>query len=400
MRTDLVREVAESAVRSGRVPQVLVVAADRDGELLRVAVGPLAAGEDEPLPGDAVFRIASMTKVVTSVAAMQLVERGRLGLDDPVARHLPEFGRLPVLTGFDDVGRPVLRPPVRAATVRDLLTHTAGLGYWFFDADVLRWHRWTGTPLVISGKLASFETPLIADPGSRFSYGTATDWLGRVVEHVAGVGLAEYFEVEVTGPLGMVDTTFRLSATQRTRLVPVHRRNAEGRWRATDIDWPVASEFFAGGHGLYSTAGDFLRFQRMLLCGGTWDGVRVLGEATVAAMFRDQLGGRGFPDRIPTVHPASSADLALGPGLTWGLGLLLTKKDTSGGRASGSGAWYGVHNTHFWVDRSRGITAAVYTQVLPFADPTVLAVLAELESALYTSWYEIIGLERFRARHL
>jgi CubicO group peptidase (beta-lactamase class C family) len=390
MREDVVREVAAAAVRSGQVPQLAVAAADRDGELLRVAVGPRTAGGDEPLAVDAVFRIASMTKVVTSVAALQLVERGRLGLDDPVARYLPEFGRLPVLTGFDDVGRPVLRPPVRAATVRDLLTHTAGLGYWFFDADVLRWHRWTGTPLMTSGKLASFETPLIADPGERFSYGTATDWLGRVVEQVAGVGLAAYFDAEVTGPLGMVDTTFRPSATQRTRLVPVHRRNAEGVWRGTDVDWPTDPDFFTGGHGLYSTAGDFLRFQRMLLCGGALDGVRVLGEATVAAIFRGQLGDRVFPARIATAHPASSADLVLGSGLDWGFGLVLTRTDTPGGRAAGSGAWYGIHNTHFWVDRSGGITAAVYAQVLPFADSAVFAVLARVESALYTSWHETI----------
>jgi CubicO group peptidase (beta-lactamase class C family) len=385
MRQELVAEVASAAVRDGRVPQLMVVAADRDGVLLEVAVGPRAVDEPGPLTGDAVFRIASMTKVVTSVAAVQLVERGYLALDDPVARHLPEFARLPVLTGFDAAGGPVLRAPVRQATVRQLLTHTAGLGYWFFDDDLVRWHRSSGTPPVISGRMASFTAPLVADPGVRFDYGTATDWLGRVVERVSGRSLAQYLFDEVTGPLGMVDTTFRPTVAQRARLVPVHRRDADGAWRATGIDWPTAADFFPGGHGLYSTAGDFLRFQRALLRGGELDGVRILGEAGVTDMFTDHLGGLGFPARIASAHPASAADLVLGPGLTWGLGLLLTTVDTPDGAAAGSGSWYGIHNTHFWVDRTRGFTAAVYAQTLPFADPATFSVLTQVSRALHAA---------------
>jgi CubicO group peptidase (beta-lactamase class C family) len=331
---------------------------------------------------DAVFRIASMTKAVTTAAALQLVERGVLELDAPVQRYLPAFAELQVLDGFDgDV--PVLRAPATRATVRQLATHTSGLGYWFWNAALFRWERATGTPNVLAGSSRALTVPLVADPGTRWEYGIGTDWLGRVVEVVSGQSLDAYVAANITGPLGMADTTFRPDAALRARLVPVHRRDEDGVWRATELDWPRAPDWWSGGHGLYSTAPDYLRFQRMLLGGGALDGVRVLAEDTVADAFTDQLGGLSVPARIATAHPASSADLVLGPGHTWGLGLLLTRQDAPGRRSAGSGSWYGIYNTHFWVDRRTRLTGAVHTQVLPFADPGALRTITEIEAALY-----------------
>jgi methyl acetate hydrolase len=374
-----------AAVERGDVPQLVAVAADDAGLLYEGASGPDRTDGEVPVGTGAVFRIASMTKAVTTVAALQLVERHRLDLDAPVHRYLPEFGDLPVLTGFDG-DRPVLRPPRAAATVRQLMTHTAGLGYWFFDADLFRWERVTGTPNILSGSAAAFAAPLTADPGTRFGYGIGTDWLGRVVEAAGGQTLDTSIEEHVTGPLGMSETTFRPDDALRARLVPVHRRDDEGRWRPTRLDWTTSPDYWPGGHGLYSTANDYLRLQRALLAGGVLDGVRVLSEATVDDMFTNHLGDLSFPAHLPTAHPASSADLDLGPGLKWGLGLLLTTEDSPGRRAAGSGSWAGIYNTHFWIDRRRRLVGAVYTQTLPFADPGAMRAYAEIEAALYAGF--------------
>jgi len=378
VNAEAVDAVLRAAVASGHVPDVVVVAGGDRGVVYEGAVGTGL---------DSVFRIASMTKIVTTAAALQLLERGRLDLDSPVHRYVPEFADLQVLTGFDD-DVPVLRPPASQATVRQLMTHTSGLGYWFFNVDLFRWHRITGTPNVVSGRVRAFGAPMVTDPGNRLEYGISTDWLGRVVEAASGQRLDGYLEEHLTGPLGMADTTFHPDAAQRARLVPVRVRDAgaDDGWAVTGIDWPRDPEWWAGGHGLHSTPRDFVRFLRALLDGGTLDGVRVLAEESVEQVFTNQIGDLFFPEHLPTAHPASSADLDLGPGLKWGLGLLLSTRDAPGRRAAGSGSWSGIHNTHFWIDRRRRLTGAFFTQFLPFADPSAMRAFAAVETALYASW--------------
>lgn len=377
----------QQAVQSGDVPNAVVVAADDDGPIYAGAAGPRAVGGAEhgapdPVTPDSVFRVASMTKMVTTVLALQQAERGALDLQAPVAAYLPAFADLPVLDGFDgDVPR--LRPPAGAATVAQLLTHTSGLAYWFWNEAVLRWERATGTPSVLAGSLEAFSAPLVADPGTRFEYGISTDWLGRVLEVVAGVRLEVLTAREVLAPLGMHSTGFRLTDPLRARSVPVHRRRPDGAWAPTAIDWAPGRQWESGGHGLYSTPSDYLRFQRMLLGRGTLDGVTLLRPETVDAAFRDQLGGLEVPALIPTAHPASSCDFAPGPGHTWGFGLLLTTREQPGRRAAGSGGWAGIDNTYFWVDPSSRFTAALYTQSLPFLDPGVVRLCEAVERALY-----------------
>jgi CubicO group peptidase (beta-lactamase class C family) len=325
-----------------------------------------------------------MTKMVATVAALQQIERGNVDLDAPVESYVPDFAGVQVLDGFDG-DAPRLRPPAGQATVKHLLTHTSGLSYWFWNADIVRWQQATGTPHVMSGKNVIFSAPLVADPGTRFEYGINTDWLGRVVEAASGQELDAYLAEHVLGPLGMDRTAFLIGDEQRAGSVPIHLRDEQGAWAATDIDWVQAPDWWAGGHGLYSTPHDYLRFQRMLLGGGTLGDAKILERATVEAAFTNQIGALDVPAAFHTADPASSADLALGPDMKWGYGLLLNTRRTPGMRAAGSGAWAGLFNTHFWVDPASRLTAAVYTQTLPFVEPRVLQMYTDFERALYAS---------------
>ncbi|MGY1722147.1 serine hydrolase domain-containing protein [Blastococcus sp. SYSU DS0533] len=382
MDPNAVDVVLQEAVERGAVPNVVVVAADRDGPILESAAGYRVAGGDEAVSVGTHYRIMSMTKMVATVAALQQVEQGTLRLDAPVEEYCPEFAALQVLDGFDgDVPR--LRPPATKATVHQLLTHTAGLGYWFFNADLLRWETVTGTPNVLSGSNVVFGAPLLADPGTRFEYGINIDWVGKVVEAASGLGLDVAVKEGITGPLGMDDTSFAPSAEHRANCMPVHMRGPDGSWQPSELDLHPEPEYYAGGHGLYSTPRDYLRFQRALLGGGELDGTRILRPETVDAAFANQIGDLDFPAAIRTSDPGSTADFCVGPGHKWGYGLMLNTEDLPGRRRAGSGAWAGLCNTHFWIDRTTGVTAAVYTQTLPFVAPEVHQVYVDVETALY-----------------
>jgi len=231
-------------------------------------------------------------------------------------------------------------------------------------------------------------------PGTRYEYGINTDWLGRVVEAASGQSLDDDFAEHILGPLAMTSTTFLMTDEQRARSVPVHLRGEDGAWEPTEVDWSQEPEWWAGGHGLYSTPRDYLRFQRMLLGGGTLDGTKLLEPATVDRAFTNQIGELDFPPEIRTADPGSTDDFNAGPGFKWGLGLLLNSEQQPGMRAAGSGAWAGLMNTHFWADRASGVTGAIYTQTLPFVEPRVFQVYVDFERALYAS----IGAGSVRSR--
>ena len=201
--------------------------------------------------------------------------------------------------------------------MRQLVTHTSGLAYWFFNADIVRWEEATGTSNVLSGSDEIFAAPLVADPGAQYEYGINTDWLGRVVEAAGGQSLDDYFAEHILGPLGMTSTTFLMSDEQRARSVPVHLRDEDGAWQPTEVDWSQEPEWWAGGHGLYSTPREYLQFQRMLLGGGTLDGAKILERETVEQMFRNHIGDLDFPTAIRTADAGSSADFNAGPGFKW-----------------------------------------------------------------------------------
>jgi methyl acetate hydrolase len=376
--------VLQAAVDGGVVPNVVAMAADAEGPIYEGAAGPRAVGASDPVTPDTMFRIASMTKMIATVAALQQVERGNLDLDAPVEQYLPEFGDLRVLEGFDG-DTPRLRAPHSQATVRQLATHTSGLAYWFWNADIVRFEELTGTPNVLSGSMQIFGAPLVGDPGTLFEYGINSDWLGRVVEKASGQSLDIYLAEHILEPLGMFSTTFLMNAEQRAGSVPVHLRGESGAWEATELDWSQDPDWWAGGHGLHSTPRDYLRFQQMLLGGGALGNVRILEPASLDAAFSNQIGELDFPSAIATADPGSSADFNAGPGNKFGLGLLLNQEDQPGMRAAGSGAWAGIFNTHFWVDRSTGVTGAIYSQTLPFVEAPVFQMYVDFERALYAS---------------
>src|SRR3954469_25272357 len=382
--TTTIDEVLRAAVVRGDVPGVVAMAANDDGPIYEGAAGVREAGKDDPITPETMMRIASMTKMVTTVAALRLYEQGKLDLDAPVETYRPEFASLQVLEGFDG-DTPRLRPPNGKATVRQLMSHTSGLSYWFWNKDIDRYEQITGVPNVLPGSDEAFKAPLVGDPGTLFEYGINTDWLGRVVEAIAGQSLADEVEQHITGPLGMTSTTRRMSADQRAASTPIHVRGEDGGWTATDIDWAQEPDFWGGGHFLYSTPRDYLRFQRMLLGNGTLDGVQILESSTVDDAFRNHVGDLYWPPSQPTAHPELSAQVDLGPGLKWGLGLLLNEEGQPGMRAAWSGAWAGLFNTHFWVDRTSGVTGSIFSQLLPFGDPPAFQMYQDFERALYAS---------------
>jgi methyl acetate hydrolase len=383
-------QVLEEAVTAGGVPHVAAIAADADGVFYEAGFGPRVAGQagevaTDTASADTVFAIMSMTKPLATVAALQLVEQGRLDLDAPVDAYRPEFADVQVLEGFDG-DTPRLRPPASRATVRHLVTHTSGLGYWFWNADLFKYEQVTGLPNVVPGRLDAFKAPMVADPGTRFNYGINIDWLGRVIEAVTGKGLDVLIAEGITGPLGMDDTAFTLTAAQRANRAAVHVKGGDGNWfdvgdvaNRTDPDW------WAGGHGLYSTPRDYIKFEQALLRGGELNGARILDSKTVDEAFRNQIGELDFPAEIPTADPASSGPLNLGPGYKWGYGLLLNTADIPGHRRAGSGAWAGLFNTHFWIDRTTGICASLYSNVLPLATLEALTLYVNFETALYAA---------------
>jgi methyl acetate hydrolase len=378
-------EVLQGAVDSGAVPNVAAIAADRKGTVYEGAAGPRVAGASEPMTVDTHIRIMSMTKMVATVAALQMMERGQLDFDAPIESYCPEWADLQVLEGFDG-DTPRLRPPASKATVRHLITHTSGASYWFWNADIVRWEAATGTPNVLSGENVIFTAPLVADPGTTYEYGINTDWLGKVIEAASGQTLDVFIEQNITRPLGMDQTAFVMSAEQRANSAPVHLKDEDGAWAASDIDLRQDPEYWAGGHGLHSTPRDYLKFQRMLLGDGTGaDGAKILEKETVDAAFTNQIGDLDFPAEIPTGDPATTHPLNLGPGYKWGYGLLLNTEDIPGKRRAYSGAWAGLLNTHFWVDRTTGVAGAIYTQFLPFVTPEALQMYEDFERALYAS---------------
>jgi methyl acetate hydrolase len=333
---------------------------------------------------DTLFRIMSMTKMPCTVAALQQVEQGNLDLDAPVADYCPEFAEIQVLTGFDE-GIPVLRPPARQATVKDLVTHTSGLGYWFWSEDLVTWEAATGVPNVVAGSAACFKAPMLADPGSAFIYGINIDWLGKVVEAVTGTGLDVAIKEGVTGPLGMDQTTFLMNDQQRPNSTPVHVKDVDGAWAAVGEVLNQSPDYWAGGHGLYGPPSDYIKFQQALLRGGELNGTRILSQSTVDEAFTNQIGDLDFPAECPTADPASTCDFNAGPGFKWGYGLLLNSADLPGMRRAWSGAWAGLCNTQFWVDRTTGVCGSIYSNFLPFVTPEAVKMYNDFERALYAS---------------
>lgn len=369
----------EQAFAEANLPCAVGMIVDREGVRFSQALGVADVDSQTPVSLDTPFQIASMTKALVSVAAMQLVEAGKLSLDAPIGALLPDLADAQVLTGFDPGGQPQLRPAARPITLRHLLTHTAGLGYFFIHPQVLQYFGAVGMP--VPGSKASIKMPLMFDPGDSWEYSVAIDWAGLAVEAVTGRTLGDYLAEHVFAPLGMTGTAF-LDALP-AGAAQVHARDENGALKVQPM-FIGGGEYHNGGGGLIGTAPDYARFVRTMLRGGELDGNRILQTETVAEMGRNQIGnlragymGSAMP------HLAQPYDTFPDQHTTWGLGFLINPEQGPNGRSPGSLAWAGIFNSYYWIDPAKGVGGVFMSQLSPFGDPGALACFGALERMAY-----------------
>jgi len=372
------------ASASGDVPGVAAIATAGHTTIYEGAFGTRKLGAARPMALDSVVWIASLTKPITSAAAMQLVERGRVQLDEPAARWAPELARVQVLEGFDADGRPLVRPPRRPITLRHLLSHTAGYGYGTWNAPIARYMERMSLPATASCRNDALRLPLLFDPGSAWNYGINLEWAGKIIEAASGMSLGRYLQENLFAPLGMFSTGFKITPAMRRRASRLHERDAQGALRAGDFEVPQQPEFEMGGGGLYSTAPDYLAFVRMIRDRGQGSGNRVLKAETVEQMAANQIGDlRVVP--LCTTDATRSNDVEFFPGVpkAWGLGFMINLGDAPTGRRAGSLAWAGLSNCYFWLDRAADLAGVCLMQILPFADVKALPLYLDFETAVY-----------------
>lgn len=369
----------EAAFAAANIPGAVGMIVDRDGVRYARALGVADTASGAPMAVDTLAQIASMTKALVSVGAMQLVEQGRLTLDGDIGEVLPELANPQVLEGFGPDGQPQTRPAKRPLTLRHLLTHTSGFGYSFIHPEVLQVYAARGMPK--AGTLDTIRMPLMFDPGERWEYGVSTDWVGLAIEAATGERLNDYLTANLFEPLGMKDTAFRPALPDTA--AKVHVRGADGALNPIPL-YLGGGEFDGGGGGGTSTAPDYARFVRMLLNGGELDGARVLKAETVAAMGQNQVAplragfmGTAMPDisqpydTFPDQHTG------------WGLGFLINPEPGPNGRSPGSLAWAGIFNSYYWIDPASGVGGVFVSQLSPFGDPGALDCFAALERMAY-----------------
>ncbi|SED54099.1 serine hydrolase domain-containing protein [Bradyrhizobium erythrophlei] len=377
-------QVLRQKSEAKEIPGVVAIAATGKDVIYEGAFGKRDLSKSDPMTADSVFWIASMTKAVTSAGAMQLVEQGKLSLDEPIGKLLPDLAAVQVLDGFDAKGEPKLRPAKGPITLRKLMTHTAGFCYDLWNADMGKYMEKTGTPGIISCSNAALKTPLASDPGTRWEYGINIDFVGKAVEAASGKKLDAYLRDHMFAPLGMSDTGFKISDNMRKRLVGMHARGEDGALAAIPFELEQNPEFHMGGGGLYSTAADYLKFCQMILNKGKGNGNQVLKAETVATMGQNHIGDLTVGKMISAAPPFTN-DVDLWPDIAkkWGLSFLINTAKTPEGRSAGSLAWAGLANTYYWIDPSRDVCGVILTQLLPFADKHSLEAFAGFEKGIY-----------------
>lgn len=377
-RLALLDELIQTYVDRAWLPGGVFLIARHGKVVYHRSFGHQSTARKKPYENDDIFRLASMTKAVTTVGIMQLFEQGKLGIDDPVHRYLPAFKDATVLEHFNEADSTYTTVPAeQPVTIRHLLTHTSGIIYGEFDRVGMRVIYEKNE--VLNGGLSHPEwtseefidrlgrTPLAFQPGERFNYGLNMDVLGRIIEVVSGQSLSDYFRQHIFEPLGIEDIHFYLPADKHERLVPVYTYNREGELIMTSETPQAAMEayptlpdhpFYAGGGGLSGTAIDYARFIQALVNGGTYNGARILGPKTIEMMTADQLitlngEGKGF-SRLP--------------GKTYCLGFELLTEAGNGlsPKSPGTYEWGGYFNTKFFIDPAEDLIFVGMTQIVPF----------------------------------
>ncbi len=370
-----------------RVPGVVALVTDRSGDIYAGCAGERRLG-GEAMTLDTVFAIFSTTKAIGGTAVMQCVEEGLLDLDAPAKDYAPAIVELQVLTGFDAEGVPQLRPPKSQITTRQLMLHTAGLGYDFFNEAYKRLADEQGQPSVVTGSKAAISTPLLFDPGERWEYGSNIDWAGQVVEGIRGKRLGEVLRERVFDPLGMQDIAFTRTPSMKARTATIHARGGDGSLTPMDdFALPDDPEVDMAGHGLYATIPEYMKFIRMWLNDGDGPNGRVLKPETVEMAVSNGLQAHQKVVVLPGVIPEISNDAEFFPGLakSWCYTFMINDETAPTGRPAGAIGWAGLANCYYWIDRENGFGGYWATQILPFADGVSFPGYMDLETAVYQS---------------
>ena len=313
------------------MPGLVAMATNREGTIYEGAFGARSLGQPGPMTLDTVGWIASMTKALTSVTAVQLVERGQLNLDAPATSMAPAIAQAQVLTGFDAAGQPLARPPKRPIALRHLLTHSAGFSYEIWNTDIQKAQAALGIPGVTECKNKALTTPLLFDPGERWEYGINIEWAAKMVEAVTGRKLGAVMQDNLLGPLGMSSTAFKISAAMRQRL----------------------------------------------------GGERVLKPETVASLGLNRMGSNRVRNLKAAIGLTNDAEFFPGVNKSWSLAFQINHDQAPTGRPAGGLMWAGLANSYHWIDPASGVGGVFMTQILPFADTEALPLYDGFETAVY-----------------
>jgi CubicO group peptidase (beta-lactamase class C family) len=370
-----INAILQRAVQQGVVPGVVAMVANKDRVLYEGAFGLMDVGKQKPMTKDTIFRIASMTKPVTSVAVMMLAEQGKLSLDDPVSKYLPSFKDREMIATFNpaDAAYTTKKAP-KDVLIRHLLANTSGLAYTFSNDMANRLQQKISKP--------AEELPLLYEPGSQWTYSGSTKVLGQVIEKITGGGLDRFYEERIFRPLQIQDTSYVVPAEKVARVVTIERRQ-NGKLVETPNPERIQSPV-AGDGGLNSTASDYIKFLQMFLNDGKAGGTTLLGKASIQSMAKNQIG-KVIVQTQTTTNPALSQNFPIGAGRDkFGFGFQITasNKENPNLRSPGSYTWAGIYNTHFWVDPKRQIAAVILMQVLPFYDEGCMKLYQDVEAAI------------------
>ena len=385
--TDEIIKILDDVTSRGDLKMAVGLIANSEGVLFEHASGFRDDGNALPMQTDSIFAIASMTKLITTIAALQLVDSGQVGLDQEVDEYLSEIRDIQILRGFESDDKPIIEKATRSPTVRELITHTSGYVYsiWNETAFIA---QTKGITSPLGGGRESIDAPLYFEPGSKWEYGIGIDWLGELVEKVSGKRLMDYFSAHIFLPLGMEDTFYEYPEGKMDRSIMMSAR-IKNKLIRSELYQPIPAEhgslsFYGGGGGLYSTVLDYSRVMRALLNGGVLDDQRILSEGLVEQMFQNQIGELNVSKGEAQIKALSNDfDMGFGSQAKWGLGFLVSPDGTENGRSAGSVSWAGLFNSYFWIDREKDICAVFATQVLPFYDEKAIETLKLYERAVY-----------------